>query len=267
MKYCTFDPPASLAPYVRSFWVFEGEASEASPYVYRGYADGCAELLFHYDGLFDELADGQERSSYAAGLHAQTRKVTRFVVKRNFGIFGCYLFPFAIPKLFRYAASDLTDITPDLSTFLGREGRELEEQMMLAGSNRRRYSILAKYLERCLERNRRDIPTVSHSIRRVIAFHGIENVRALAKDLFMSERTFERKFKEFSGFSPKLYSRIARFQAVKKEDPSKISLTDLAYKYGYYDQSHFISDFKEFSGYSPKAFFSGRAEGSEFLSL
>lgn len=43
------------------------------------------------------------------------------------------------------------------------------------------------------------------------------------------------------------------------------SLTDIAYDCGYYDQSHFINDFKEFSGYSPKVYFSGNAEGSEYL--
>jgi AraC-like DNA-binding protein len=265
MKYYTLDPPASLGPYVRSFWVLEGEATEKAPYIYRGYADGCAELLFHYDGMFDELVGDEERSSYAAGLHAQTRKFTRFIVKRNFGIFGCYLFPFAIPKLFSYAAADLTDITPDLETFLGSEGRELEERMMLAGSNAVRYAILSSYLEGRLEKNRRDIPNVSVSIRRMLDFRGTVNVRSLAREQFMSDRTFARKFKEFSGFSPKLYSRIARFQAASRENPSGISLTDIAYKYGYYDQSHFINDFREFTGYSPKKYFSGLAEGSEFL--
>lgn len=265
MKYFTIDPPPLLAPYVRAFWVLEGDASETSPYIYRGYADGCAELLFHYDGLFDEIVGDEVRGSYAAGLHAQTRKVTRFIVKRNFGIFGCYLFPFAIPKLFSYAASDLTDQTPDLATFLGREGRELEERIMLAGSNGARCSILASYLKQRLEKNRREIPSVSLSIRRMIDFHGLVNVRSLAKEQFMSDRTFERRFKEFSGFSPKLYSRIMRFQAVTKETAKDQSLTDIAYKYGYYDQSHFINDFREFTGYSPKAYFSGIAEGSEFL--
>ncbi len=81
-------------------------------------------------------------------------------------------------------------------------------------------------------------------------------------------RQFERKFKQFSGFSPKLFSRIIRFQsAIKKYDDKKMPLTEIAYECGYYDQSHFIHDFKEFSGYSPMQYFSGKAEGVEYKEL
>ena len=81
----------------------------------------------------------------------------------------------------------------------------------------------------------------------------------------MSDRSFERRFKELAGFSPKLYSRIARFQAALTHYGSGLPLTDIAHNCGYYDQSHFINDFKEFSGYSPKVYFGGLAEGSEYL--
>ncbi len=267
MKYCTITPSDSLSPYVRSFWVLEGEASQAAPYIYRSYADGFAELLFHYNGVFDELVGDERISSYSAGIHAQTRKVRRFAVDQSFGIFGCTLYPFAIPKLFGFPAIELTDHDPNLSAMLGASGAELEERMMLAPGNRVRAKILSAFLERCLEDNRRDLSPVTASIRRMIDLHGVVNIRSLAKEQFMSERTFERKFKEFSGFRPKLFSRILRFQAAIKEDHKLNSLTDIAHKFGYYDQSHFINDFREFTGYSPMKYFSGQAEGSEFLSI
>ena len=103
------------------------------------------------------------------------------------------------------------------------------------------------------------------SINHILETRGSVTVDTLADRFGMSGRHFERKFKEFSGFRPKLYSRISRFHAALKEYGSGKSLTDIAYDCGYYDQAHFISDFKEFSGYSPKVYFSGRAEGSEYL--
>ena len=127
MKYCTIPPPPKLARYVRCFWVYEGEASTDKPYIYRGYADGCTELVFHYRGVFDQLIGHHVEKSFAAGIHAQTEKFTRFVVDRDWGIFGCYLFPYAIPKLFSLPASDLTDQLTDFSSVLGCEGCELEE--------------------------------------------------------------------------------------------------------------------------------------------
>jgi AraC-like DNA-binding protein len=266
MNYYTISPSPRLARYVRSFWVYEGEASENEPYIYRGYADGGVELVFHYRSPFDLVkSDETSETSIAAGIHAQTRKFTRWIAKRNWSIFGCYLYPYAIPRFFGFPANDLTDNLTDFHSVLGREGDELEERMMIAEDNLERVSILSAFLERRLDRDLRELPPVFASINRIIETRGLVDVTQLSAEFSLSHRQFERKFKEFSGFSPKTYARIARFQAALKEYGSGKSLTAIAYDCGYYDQSHFINDFKEFSGYSPKVYFSGTAEGSEYL--
>jgi AraC-like DNA-binding protein len=266
MNYYTIPPPPVLAQYVRCFWVYEGEASPEEPYVYRGYADGCCELVFHYSSPFDLVnKDETPEPSIAAGIHAQTRKYTRWIVDRNWGIFGCYIYPFAIPRLFGFPATDFTDILTDFRSALGVEGGELEERMLMARDSAERVLILSDFLEMRLTCNRRELPPVFASIHQIIESRGLVDVRRLSSDFCLSHRQFERKFKEFSGFSPKTYSRIIRFQTALKEYGSNKSLTDIAHQCGYYDQSHFINDFKEFSGYNPKVYFSGHAEGSEYL--
>jgi AraC-like DNA-binding protein len=267
MKYLTIEPSRSLAPYVRMFWVYEGEASADQPYIYRGYADGCTEMVFHYRGVYDQLVGTERLSAVTAGIHAQTRKYTRFIVNRNWGIFGCYLYPFALPKLFGFPASDFTDRLTQFGAVLGLEGDELEERILTATDNAARVAILTEFLERRLCEARTGELTVFASIGRIINSRGLVNVREIADEHFLSNRQFERKFKEFAGFSPKTYSRIIRFQAALKEYGTGKSLTDIAYDCGYYDQSHFINDFREFTGYNPKVYFSGEAEGSEYLEI
>jgi AraC-like DNA-binding protein len=266
VNYYTIQPSPRLAPYVRTFWVYEGEASEAEPYIYRGYADGCTELVFHYRSPFDVLRpDGTVESSLAAGVHAQSRTFSRWIVKSDWSIFGCYLYPYAIPRLFGFPANDLTNLMTDFRSLLGVEGGLLEERMLTARDNTKRLAILSAFLEMRLDRDRRELPLVFASINRIIETHGLIDVGTLSAELSLSHRQFERKFKEFSGFAPKLYSRIARFQAALSEYGSGKSLTNIAYDCGYYDQSHFINDFREFSGYNPKVYFSGQAEGSDYL--
>lgn len=266
MKYFTIAPPPSLAQYVRCFWVFEGEASAAEPYIYRGYADGCAELVFHYLSPFDLVTPGDRReASMAAAIHAQTRKFSRWIVDRNWGIFGCYIYPFAIPRLLGVSAADLTDILTDFRSVLGTAGGELEERMLIAPDHSERVALLSAFLEKRLDRVKHELPPVFASINHIIESRGLVDIGQVAAGHLMSKRQFERKFKEYAGFSPKTYSRIVRFQATLKEYGSNKSLTDIAYDCGYYDQAHFINDFKEFSGYSPKIYFSGNAEGSEYL--
>ena len=265
MKYYTIPPPPRLAPYVRTFWVYEGEASAAEPYIYRSFADGCAEMVFHYRGVYDELIDGEQTDAFAAGIVAQTRNFSRFIVNRDWGIFGCYLYPYALTKLFSVPAADFTDLITDFDTVLGLPGKELEERMLTAAHNIDRISIMTEFLEKKLGETRTNEPKVFASIAHIIESRGLVDVGNLARDYFLSNRQFERKFKEFAGFSPKMYSRIIRFQAALKEFGSKKSLTEIAYDCGYYDQSHFINDFREFSGYNPKVYFSGQAEGTEYL--
>ena len=52
---------------------------------------------------------------------------------------------------------------------------------------------------------------------------------------------------------PKLFARIARFEAALdgKARFAASSWTDVAHKFGYYDQMHMVHDFAEFTGETP----------------
>jgi len=262
MNYYTIAPPKALSPYVRFFWVLESD----EPYCHRSMADGCVEMIFHYKGVFDEITkSGQMERSYTAGLHGPSQNYRRFITDKGFGIFGVYLYPFAIPQFFSMPASELSDQMPELASVLGADGRELEEKIMLAATNHQKVSVLSSYLEKKLLNNTFRQPAFFSIISNIIHSDSLMPVTALAKRSFLSTRQFERNFKNFSGFSPKLYSRIIRFQSATQQYGSNHkSLTEIAYDCGYYDQSHFIHDFKQFSGYHPKQYFSGKAEGVEW---
>jgi AraC-like DNA-binding protein len=264
MKYHTFPPPPSLAEFVRSFWVYEVEVRPGEPYVYRSMADGCAEIVFHYKARFDEFTAPGIGQQTLSCLHAQTRRFRRFVTHEDFGIFGVYLYPFAIPRLFSLSSADVSDLMPDMESLLGQEGRDLEEKMMLAKNNKARLQILTAFLEGRLRRSP-GINAIESSVKYIIQSKGIFSVKEIAGRFCLSARQFERKFKDLSGFSPKEYSRIIRFQAACKEYGNKQrSLTSIAYECGYYDQSHFIHDFVAFSGYHPRQYFGHTIEGGEW---
>ena len=93
------------------------------------------------------------------------------------------------------------------------------------------------------------------------------NVNAMAAKFSLSTRQFDRKFKIYSGFSPKMYLRLTRLQNALKQYGHDKSLTQIAYECGYYDQSHFIHDVKAFTGYHPGFYFSGNAEGTEYRKI
>lgn len=269
MEYITILPPDSLTKYVRYFWVLEGEACMENPYIHRGMADGCAELVFHYNGIFDELhPNGTFEKSFTSGLDAQSDQFRRFYIGENFGIFGAYLYPFAIPHLFSIPATELKNRMVDLNTLLGKEENGLEEKMMLATNTPSRVEILTQFLEGRLPKTKAVRPGVFETINYIIKKNGMIKVEALAERNFLSVRQFERNFKQFSGFGPKQFSRIVRFQtALQHYGKKQLSLTEIAYTMGYADQSHFIRDFREFSGQNPREYFSGKGEGTEWREI
>lgn len=266
MKFRIYPPSKKLQGLVRFFWVFEGDPRDES-YIYRSMADPCCELIFHYKGQFDELSECGERSgSFLSGIHAQTHRYRRFVTEEAFGIFGVYLYPFAALQLLELSPAELTNRMPDLPSALGNKGKELEERIFLAPDTRNRIQILASYLEQQFHKREKDDHPAIAAIRHVIQSGENHTVCELAAHYNLSERQFERKFKEYSGFTPKKYLRLVRFGDAcnRYEQARQKTLSEIALSCGYYDQSHFIKDFKAFSGYHPSDYFSGNAEGIEW---
>jgi AraC-like DNA-binding protein len=68
-----------------------------------------------------------------------------------------------------------------------------------------------------------------------------------------SHRRFIELFRRAVGLTPKLYSRVSRFQAAIERigaDPA-VSWIELALAAGYSDQAHFNREFREFAGITP----------------
>jgi len=261
MQYFTIAPPVSLEKFVRYFWVLESK----SAYTHHSMGSGCPELIFHYANRFDEInTKGEREISFHTGLHAASSHSRQFITASAFGIFGAYLYPYAIPELFGIAANTLINQMPDLPTLLGNDGRILEEEMLLAKSNTSRYYILRTFLENRLIKSKQQYLPVFDVIRQVIQSGGAKKVQQLHSEAYLSLRQFERVFRHYTGMTPKSFTRISRFHMALEQYGQQNSLTQVAYHCGYYDQSHFIHDFKEFSGLHPKTFFTGRASGNSW---
>ncbi len=184
MLYQTFEPPPELAHCVRSFWVFEGSATETEPYVYRGYADGGTELIFHYRSIFDMLnPDGSTDPGFDAGLHAQTDTFMRCVVRSSFGIFGCYLYPFAVPLLFGCAATDVTGLMTPIDQLLGVRGSHLAEKIFSARDVLQRIQILSRFISDQLSLQNKSYRSCDERRANVDQFRSSHRYRAIGRPL------------------------------------------------------------------------------------
>jgi AraC-like DNA-binding protein len=259
MNYQIIKPPAVLADIVRYFWFFEGVASSEQPFILRTLANGCPEFIFHYKGKFSELLPGKgEEVSFLSGIHGQTDQFRRFVTKDTFGIFGAFLYPYALKAIFGISATEFTNQLPDLHSILGHGEDDLTGKMVNAKNNHERLQLVTDFLVR-----RKNTPArkeITFAVNQIIDSKGKVNVQDLSSQCFVSHRQFERNFKDQTGFSAKSFARIIRFNSLLGNyKDTETSLTKIALDFGYYDQSHFIHDFKLFSGYNPGTYFSGNA--------
>jgi AraC-like DNA-binding protein len=78
----------------------------------------------------------------------------------------------------------------------------------------------------------------------------------LADQIGISSRRFIQLFSNEVGLTPKLFTRVRRFQQVLQniQTGAELSWVDMAASCGYFDQAHFIHDFKEFSGINPSTY-------------
>jgi AraC-like DNA-binding protein len=184
-----------------------------------------------------------------------------FITRQSFGIFGAYIYPFAVPRFFGMPSSETSNLTLDYDTFLGQPGRELEEQIMLANNNTHRADILSNFFTNRLHNYQPTNHRITTAIHQVIHAHQNQTVAQLANTFNLSVRQFDRQFKTYAGFNPKTYLRLIRLhQAIEQYSLHK-TLTQIALDCGYYDQSHFIHDVKAFYRVSPRTLFFGERRG------
>lgn len=136
----------------------------------------------------------------------------------------------------------------DLKLLWGPRAGLLRERLCGAGSHRERFELLERELvDVCDERR------CSGRIQLAARHLGAgQRVRDVAAGSGFSHRHFVSRFREATGMTPKLFSRVHRFQrALRAARERAVSWAEIAAGCGYYDQAHLIGEFVEFAGCSP----------------
>ena len=101
----------------------------------------------------------------------------------------------------------------------------------------------------------------------IVEKNGLLQVGDLLKESFMSRRSFERKFFQKVGLSPKYYARIRRIGYLMNliAGKKKVDWSSLFHECEFYDQAHFIKDFEEFTGRTPQQYLKENAELANYV--
>lgn len=256
MFYKKYTPSRALQPYVMCYYIWEHNEHLAEAIQVQTPPTGLGGIVFNYGDSYQVLNDKKEWErlpySFVAG---QFTKNYSLRLGGKIGMIGIVFLPAGLSHLLGTPMSAFTEQRYDLNLVLGKEAALLEHQILESNTALQKIAAIEKFLQQKLGKINIKIDVVDHAISAIIEHKGILSINQLSDDLCISPRQFRRRFTEKVGISPKLLSRIKRFNYISKlsaDAPAK--WTDMVHKGGYYDQAHFIRDFCTFSGKSPSDF-------------
>ena len=102
-------------------------------------------------------------------------------------------------------------------------------------------------------KKKRDIEPI---IQEIISKRGIVSISDLGSNLGISQKVLELEFRKQVGLTPKMFSRIVRFNNLMKNmgQIEKVDSLSFVTEMGYTDQSHLIKDYVQFTGLPPLKF-------------
>ena len=241
--------PDRLKPFVRAVWYLDGSTDNA----FQNYADGTPGIVFQQRDTGFFACDNPVKipDAYVFG---QTVKPVILNAPKNCTIIGVALHPHVLQSLFRINASEITDNVLDLHLLPTTHRFTASGQLWDAANPNKQLQLIFNYLGALVDKNAVQADNgLQYAVSRIWQDKKDMSFARLHTELNISERTFERKFEQHIGISPRLLANIAQFQASLRQLRSGKyrHLSDVAYDNGYADQSHFIRSFKKFTGLSP----------------
>lgn len=254
MIYLSFHPGPPLNEFVEYIWLIEGgQARRFEKILPSGTIELVVNLKHNEIHIHDPLQpERYQRLSGAVFSGTYTRS---FIcnARQHEAIMGVHFKPGGAFPFLSADASELTNAHGNLTDLWGSSGLELRERLCTAATPQQRFRIMEAALRTRLRNHTSSQLQISNALKLIAVVDTRAAVRDVSRELGFSQRRFIQIFSSFVGLTPKVFSRILRFQRARVlTDKSEIlNWADLAVTCGYFDQSHLIKDFKEFSGATP----------------
>lgn len=251
--YFTITPLKQIQTQVHKIMVFEKTVLSGITTSLPFYADG-------YPGLIFQQSDGgmllNNANEYLPEffLYGQTVKPITLSPTGSYRMIVFVLYPASINTLFGIRSSEIRDSCVDLRLIPGSNAQFSFQSLSDGTLLDEQISVMTQYIFRKFQSSMINPDNIiDHALRQISQANGQASLSRLRSQLNITERTFERRFEQLVGVSPKLFSRICQFKSTLQQLDSNdfTKLSDLAYDNGYSDQSHFIRSFKEFTGKTP----------------
>ena len=247
MLYREYQPVTRLGNLIQCYWFLADHVGERQHS--RILPDACVEVILRVQGTTRRRGDqgfvNQERA-IAVG------QLSEHLVLESSGpqeIIGIRFVPHGLSAFTRMPICEITDSELALDNLWTAFPFD---QIWEAKSDWDRRVILDRFF--CAQLLADDFEQLR--LGQQLMGTSLLTVDQVAKQINLSCRQMQRKFKQQIGLSPYQYRRICRLRVLASRLKLKAMphLTELAYQLGFSDQAHMNRDFKSYSGLSPLNF-------------
>jgi AraC-like DNA-binding protein len=202
--------------------------------------------------VFDYKQLAHRKSPTVVVVGPQTYRRVEMQLQGALESFVIMFQPDGLHRLFSIPMHELTDEDYEGHSLLGAFISGVQQRLGGCKSLEERARCVDGFLLR-RAMDSRSYDGISAAANRIVVGAGRVEIAALANRAGLSMRQFERRFIQQVGMRPKLFARIARFEAAldTKACSATKSWTDVAHEFGYYDQMHMVHDFGEFTDKTP----------------
>jgi AraC-like DNA-binding protein len=234
-------PDARLSQFIYCYWRLRTSTKLPLPFTYRVIPDGCIDIFFDVTNPVTCRVMGFSTSH------------TVFTLGTTFDYVGVRFLPMAFSNLFKCNAAALTDKDESFFDIDLQATSALVERLEGVFEFEKIKEVFNHFFIEKISQSKYSFDNrLSQAIWEISRTHGGLRFKTDI-DTGISPRQLRRLFEFHVGTSPKMFSKVVRFQYFFQllTSSQKDQHNRLFFDAGYYDQPHFHRDFKSFSGVSP----------------
>lgn len=246
-------PEPRLSPFISHYMHLEIKIGEADRGIICTFPNGtCIVNIIYSDDLPEFVFNNGSKlkvRSFLSGI------LTKAVKIGNCGTFRCiiiYLTPLGAYHIFEIPQSEFINMFIDPEWF-AKGWNNMVEEVCLQNSDSQRIHIIESFFKARLT-NSKEKPNKYDAIA---AYINLAKGKVRLDDLIykfnITPRTLDRNFFTISGLSPKTYANLIRLEIAYQLllFSKQLTIQDVVYLLGYYDQPHLTREFASYADISP----------------
>lgn len=207
------------------------------------------------DGCFDLLFCLHETHASAYLWTTPFSRKEQLFLHQNTLYFGVRFWPEQHSIIFKESMHELIEKVIPLANILTFD-EQVIENLFNCDSFNARIQMFNQFLDNLQQEYRKEFHVIQFIISELYKLNGLGSLEQIASSTGYSPQFIRRLFERFIGLTPKQFAQIVQLQCSLDlmEKKQNLSMLDLVYEAGYYDQAHFIKAFKKFMHITPKQF-------------